>query len=121
MVFFDGKEVIDYEYELKEITPKELGFSLVRQIEKHTCVSPLVHVYQAMPNKLSKLEYIIQKGVEVGVDSFSFFRSERSQKLVVSNNKLERLKKIMIEALEQSGGNIVPDLQMSDDIAYPGS
>ena len=27
----------------------------------------------------------------------------------------------MIEALEQSGGNIVPDLQMSDDIAYPGS
>jgi 16S rRNA U1498 N3-methylase RsmE len=33
---------------------------------------------------------------------FVFYRSQRSQKLVISDKKEERLKKIIIEAVEQS-------------------
>jgi RsmE family RNA methyltransferase len=45
-----------------------------------------------------------------------FFRSKRSQKLNLSENKIERLKKIIIEASEQSNRNIVPELIIFDDI-----
>jgi len=33
---------------------------------------------------------------------FIFYRSERSQKLIISDKKEERLKKIITEAVEQS-------------------
>jgi RsmE family RNA methyltransferase len=56
-----------------------------------------------MPNKLEKLEYIIEKGVEVGVRKFVFFRSDRSQKLILSDAKKSRLIAIAREALEQCG------------------
>jgi len=40
--------------------------------------------------------------VEVGISHFLFFQAERSQKLIISQNKEERLLSIMQEALEQS-------------------
>ena len=43
-----------------------------------TDTSPIVRLYQALPNKLDKIEYILQKGCEIGVSEFVFFASERS-------------------------------------------
>jgi 16S rRNA U1498 N3-methylase RsmE len=40
--------------------------------------------------------------VEVGYTKFHVFRAKRSQDLKVSENKFERLKKIITEAVEQS-------------------
>lgn len=62
-----------------------------------------MHLYQALPNKLEKLEYIIQKSCEVGYQSITFFQAERSQILVLSESKKQRLQKIAIEAIEQCG------------------
>lgn len=73
-------------------------------------------LFQALPNKLEKLEYIVQKGTEVGITNFYFFRSERSQKLLLSEAKKERLEKICIEAIEQSGRNIIPFIQHTDQL-----
>jgi RsmE family RNA methyltransferase len=39
-----------------------------------------------------------------------FFKSERSQKLNVTDKKIERLNKIILEAVEQSERNIIPTL-----------
>jgi RsmE family RNA methyltransferase len=39
-----------------------------------------------------------------------FFRANRSQKLVISDKKVERLNKIIKEAAEQCGRNIIPGL-----------
>ena len=58
-------------------------------------------LYQASPNKLSKFETIVQKCCEIGYKKIIFFESERSQKLIISENKKERLTKIAIEAIEQ--------------------
>ena len=72
-----------------------------------------------MPNrayKIDKIEYVIQKWVEVWVTWFYFFKAERSQKLILSENKRDRLKKIIIEATEQSGRSRVPELIIEDDI-----
>lgn len=62
-----------------------------------------IALYQALPNKIEKIEYILQKGVEVGITKFIFFRSEYSQKLALSESKKLRFKTIVREAVEQCG------------------
>ncbi len=64
-----------------------------------------VEVWQALPNKHEKLEWLVEKGVEAGVSAFRIFRSARSQDLFMNDRKLERLNAIAKEALEQCGRN----------------
>ncbi|MDF1682326.1 MAG: 16S rRNA (uracil(1498)-N(3))-methyltransferase [Patescibacteria group bacterium] len=45
-----------------------------------------------------------------------FFKSERSQNINLSENKIERLNKIIIEAVEQSGRSKIPELAFVDDL-----
>ena len=63
----------------------------------------MITLYQALPNKIEKIEYILQKGVEVGIGKFVFFRSDFSQKLSLSDTKKVRLIAIAREAVEQCG------------------
>ena len=48
------------------------------------------------------LELIIEKGTELGIDEFLIFPSNKSKYKVLSNNKIERLNKILISSLKQS-------------------
>ncbi|PID86559.1 hypothetical protein CSB08_00050 [Candidatus Gracilibacteria bacterium] len=117
VIFFDGKTNIDYLFLVKEIDKKSILFSFKAKIEKVVDKKVKLHLYQAIPNKLSKIEYIIQKGVEVGINSFIFFSSNRSQKLILSDKKILRLNKIIIEAVEQSNQNIIPKLEIKQNIS----
>ena len=108
-IFFDGKISVDYEYEVQEISRTSLTFLLIGQKEK-VFHEKGIRLYQWLPNKWEKIEYIVQKWVEVGIHEFHFFRSQLAQKLFVNDSKIERIKKIAIEAIEQSGRNIVPKI-----------
>ncbi len=110
VIFFDWNIQKDYIYEIVEINKKTIKTYLIKEIEKDTELNFELNLYQALPNKLEKIEYILQKWVEVWFNKFVFYRSERSQKLIISDKKEERLKKIIVEAVEQSGRNFVPEL-----------
>lgn len=111
-IFFDGKNLLDYVYEIEDINKKEVRFVLQEKREKKSEIPQNLELYQALPNKLAKLEYIVQKCCEVGYKKIIFFESDYSQKLVLSDNKKERLQKIAIEATEQCGGNILPKIEV---------
>lgn len=113
VIFFDGKTFCDYVYKIQSIDKKNIIFSFVSQQQKLP-ESKGVHLYQALPNKIDKIEDIIQKWTEVGYTHFCFFRSERSQDIYISENKITRFEKIIQEAVEQSGRNIVPQLHFLD-------
>ena len=115
-IFFDGKTLQDFLYEIYEIDAKRVIFRLQETIQKSAEIFPELHLYQALPNKLEKLEYIIQKSCEVGYTSITFFSADRSQVLLISQNKKERLKKIAVEAIEQCWGNIIPDINFIENI-----
>lgn len=70
---------------------------------------------QALPNKLEKLEFILQKGVETGTDEFIFFPADRSQKLALLDKKIDRFQQIIVEAVEQSGRNRIPRISIFQD------
>ena len=116
IIFFNWEDLIDYVYKIKLIDKKFIELEFVRNINKVFTDKISLNLYQALPNKLSKLEYIIQKWTEVGYKSFYFFNSDRSQKLNITENKIERLKKVCIEAVEQSWWNTVPNLVFLDKL-----
>ena len=115
-VFFNGVDLIDYTYEVVSVDKREIYLEQRQQSENISTPKSDINIVNALPNKLDKIEYILQKWVEVWVTGFYFFKSDRSQKLVLSENKIERLKKIIIEAVEQSGRWYIPELIIEDDL-----
>ncbi len=114
--FFNGRDEKDFIYKIITIEKREVYFEKEWEVEIDSEIDFDLNIIWALPNKIDKIEYILQKGVEVWVTWFYFFKSERSQKLILSANKMERLNKIIIEATEQSGRSRVPELIIDDNI-----
>lgn len=117
VVFFDGKQMRDRHYTIQAISWSQIMFEYIDDIKKDSEVTLNLSLSQALPNKLSKIEYILQKAVEVGYKRLVFFRSQRSQKLILSEAKIQRLHKIIVEAVEQSWRNIVPELVIQESFS----
>jgi len=108
----------DYIYEIVEITKKWIKLSLKEKIKNTKDNNLTVNLFQSVPNKYEKIEYILQKWVEIGIRNFTFYQSERSQKLVINDKKIDRFKFIIKESLEQCGGNIMPELNFVNKINF---
>ncbi|MBW7954936.1 16S rRNA (uracil(1498)-N(3))-methyltransferase [Candidatus Gracilibacteria bacterium] len=109
IIFFDGINLTDFIYEINLIEKKSIILNFVSKINKENIKKDL-NLYQALPNKLDKIEEIIQKGTEIGYNNFYFYKSNRSQNIQLSPNKLVRLEKIIKEATEQSNRNTIPKI-----------
>lgn len=103
---------IDYDCVIRSITNDAVYLDLV---DKHQCeAEPGVEVtlFQAVP-KLDKLEFIIQKSVELGVSRIVPMLTRRCISRPDSKDfakKLKRLNKIAEEAAKQSGRGIIPEV-----------
>ena len=75
-----------------------------------------IDVYQSII-KNSKLELIIEKLTELGISSFTPLITERSQKkdiISLSENKINRIRKICVESAEQSGKFFIPEIRSQE-------
>ena len=70
------------------------------------------HVAVAPTKNLDRMEWFVEKAVEIGVERISFLRCARSERREL---KLERLEKITISALKQSGQAWLPQLDELTD------
>ncbi|RPD44615.1 16S rRNA (uracil(1498)-N(3))-methyltransferase [Hymenobacter sediminis] len=73
-----------------------------------------VHVAVAPTKNLDRMEWLVEKAVEIGVDTMTFLRCARSERREL---KLDRLEKIAISALKQSGQAWLPQLTELTDFA----
>lgn len=96
----------DHVYEIVSIKRNEINLRLIDTIQKKSQIITRVKLFQALPKKFGTLENIVQKIVEIGISDIVIFTSEYSQLRDISENKLERLRSISQEALEQSGNNV---------------
>lgn len=102
---------IDYRCRLDKISDGAVSASIISS-EKSREPSIGLTLFQAMP-KLDKLEFIVQKSVELGAKRIvpvmtkrCVSRPEKEQ----FEKKRERLQKISLEAAKQSGRGIIPEV-----------
>jgi 16S rRNA (uracil1498-N3)-methyltransferase len=111
VIAFDGKGW-EFTVELEKITNDfSLGKVISQNLTEHK--SNIV-LYQALPKNL-KVEFIIQKCTELGVDKIVFFESDFSQvkASLISEEKVRRWRKIATESAEQCGRIFVPEIELS--------
>ncbi|MGC1380635.1 MAG: 16S rRNA (uracil(1498)-N(3))-methyltransferase [Candidatus Baltobacteraceae bacterium] len=75
-----------------------------------------VHVAQAVP-KGRRMEFVVEKGTELGAAAFLPFHCERSAGSVVGAERLARWRRIARTAAAQSGRTDVPEVR--DPLAFP--
>jgi len=114
----DAVELLDgrggrYQAAVADANPKRCQL----RITAHEQVAPrsyFTHVAVAPTKNLDRMEWLVEKAVEVGVERISFLRCARSERREL---KLERLEKIAISALKQSGQTWLPQLDELTDFA----
>lgn len=97
---------------ITEAFPESVVLNIVERRNSSAEPETEVVLYQALP-KFDKLEYIVQKSVELGVSKIVPFLSSRcisrpDEKTM--KKKLERLRKISDEAAKQSGRGKLPEI-----------
>lgn len=77
-----------------------------------------ISLYFGLSNR-DKVEWILQKGTEIGVSAFHPFCSSRTlvQTTSIPDKKLKRWERIIREAAEQSGRGYLPELYPSEDLS----
>ena len=99
----------EYEVEVSEISKNEIVGKLIEK--RLNAVEPKLRIalYVGLLKSPERFEFILQKATEVGVTEFIPLLTERTEKL--SLNKIDRMKRILKEAAEQSGRGVIPVLK----------
>lgn len=99
----------EYFIKLTNISNPEITGDIIKQQKNQAEPDLKVNLWQAVPKQLSRFEYVLQKGTEIGIHSFIPMITERTE--VPFLKKKERLQSIIREAAEQSGRGIMPKLE----------
>lgn len=112
VLLFDGSGA-EFPATITEVSKKQVQVNVTRRVEKSS-ESPLdIHLGQVI-SRGEKMEFTIQKSVELGVNTITPLISERcGVKLDPKRfeKKLSQWQKIAIAACEQCGRNIVPQIR----------
>lgn len=98
----------EYFFEVVDISKKMISLKLNRVVENTNELPFQLGLVVGLPNKPEKLEFIIQKAVEIGVTHITLVEGDFSQ--MKHQLRLDRLQKILVEAAEQSERGRVPEL-----------
>jgi len=102
-----------YEVKLISMEPNVLG-EIVKEIEYQSELKTKVTLVQSLV-KEQKMDYILQKATELGVEEIIPYQAERSIIKIEKNEskKVERWNRIVKEASEQSKRNKIPTVRES--------
>ncbi len=101
-----------YQVSVRDLKEKSLTLKIERTTEEDTELPVKITLAQALP-KSDKMELIIQKSVELGVQEIIPLQTEHCVVKLTKDkapNKVERWQKIAKAAALQSGRNIVPQI-----------
>jgi len=107
----DGLVKNRYIVKVDDRDDKKIISSIVEKTENKKNLWNKKKMYIAMPNKRDKIELIVQKLTELGIDEIIFWVAERSVLRQWNDKKIERLNKIIKEAVEQSWSWTMPVLR----------
>ncbi|MBL6445851.1 16S rRNA (uracil(1498)-N(3))-methyltransferase [Fulvivirga sp. 29W222] len=108
----DGKGNI-YKAQITTASPKECVFEIIDTTIQD---KPPFHIHIAIaPTKnLDRMEWFIEKAVEIGIQEVSFMLCKNSERRIL---KTERLEKKAVSAMKQSQGSYMP--LINELVSYP--
>lgn len=95
------------EAELESVSQKEAYARILRRYRSDTEPKLKITLFQAIP-KNPKMDFIVQKAVEIGVCEIVPVRTKRIVAKMDKDSKTERLRKIALEAAKQCGRAFLP-------------
>lgn len=87
-----------YWAKITEANQKKCAFEIVR-MEKESVRSGFRHLAIAPTKNIDRIEWLVEKAVEIGIDRISFLHCKNSERKVI---KLDRLERKAISAMKQS-------------------
>ncbi len=88
-----------YEAEVSLASPKRCAFSVTREWEDIPLWRGGIHLAVAPTKNMDRMEWLVEKATEIGVDRITLLSCDNSERRVV---KTERLEKIAVSAMKQS-------------------
>lgn len=98
LTLIDGKGGF-YKGKLIQAEQKNCSFELIETIQNFGKRDQHLHIAIAPTKNMDRLEWFVEKAVEIGVEEISLIETNRTERSVV---KIERLEKIILSAAKQS-------------------
>ncbi|MEH0155605.1 16S rRNA (uracil(1498)-N(3))-methyltransferase [Limibacter armeniacum] len=102
----DGKGG-QYEAEITKPDPKKSQLKIVHYEYESKLGGYGIHIAVAPTKNMDRIEYFVEKAVELGIDRITFIKTNNSERTVV---KTERVKKIAVSAMKQSQKSYLPEI-----------
>ena len=112
VILFNGKESTQYTAKLVDVAKKQASVEIINQEQIDNESPVMIHLGQGI-SRGDRMDYTLQKSVELGVNKITPLFTERcGVKLSAERlaKKREQWQKIVISACEQSGRCIVPEV-----------
>lgn len=102
----DGKGGL-YKAKVTDPNPKRCKLEITKTVSEFGKKPYYIHIAVAPTKNLDRMEWFIEKAVEIGIDEISFLKCSRSERKEL---KLDRLEKIAVSAMKQSLKAYLPKL-----------
>jgi 16S rRNA (uracil1498-N3)-methyltransferase len=106
LTLIDGKGGL-YLGEIIQADQKKCALSIIESTQNFGKRNQYLHIAIAPTKNMDRLEWFVEKAVEIGIEEISLIASNRTERSVV---KLERLEKIALSAAKQSVKAYIPTI-----------
>ncbi|ALJ00464.1 16S rRNA (uracil(1498)-N(3))-methyltransferase [Rufibacter tibetensis] len=106
VTLIDGRGGL-FEAEIAEPNPKKTKLSILHYHAEHQKRGYKIHIAVAPTKNMDRMEWFVEKAVEMGIDEITFLQCARSER---KNLNLDRLEKIAVSAMKQSMKAYLPTL-----------
>ncbi len=109
-VTLNNCEGVEYLGKVMSVSKQEVLVEILEKLEVNNESDIKIYLFQGLP-KSQKMDLIVQKGTELGITEFIPVITHRVDvKLKGEFKKIDRLKKIALEAAKQSKRSIIPSV-----------
>lgn len=102
----DGQGTL-YKAEIREANPKKCSLKVIETIPEFGKRNHYIHLAIAPTKNMDRVEWMVEKAVEMGIDEISFLLTERTER---RHLKIDRLEKIAVSAMKQSVKAYLPQI-----------
>ncbi len=111
IILFNG-DGFDYEAKIKHVDRRDVSVEILNQSANPNESKIRIHLFQALSSN-EKMDLVVQKAVELGVQAITPIIASRSQMRLKDekrDKKLQHWQQIAISACEQSGRAVIPEI-----------